>query len=531
MSNVKLTQTIDDREVVKAFQKQNQLLEKLSRNLDRVGKKGGQAGKQTKREFASATGSALKFAAAITGVGSVVGAIGVAARQLNAELANIRSRQREAANAQLSVAQFQRDALLNFGGKRGAQLNKAANAIAEQTGASRIGVFRAISTAASFKGASISDKFAFNAVREAARIQPDNPDAIVTIAQGILAQKKRSTGTAKQIAGFQLGIKRLSPVASDEEFAKNIATGIPDQVALGNTPEQSGALLAALGQSIGDPTGRVTRTAAINLSKQLQIALPNVPGGTFGRLNFIRSPAGAKVRSRLLGPLQRSLRKTRQHAQGAGVGISTEAKSFATVIDLLQAQSNPTQQLFAQTLAAVPQISGSGQFLDSQLAGINKQALQQTTEFKRRLVAGKERLRLSDIREGRVGIGRDELRGLLKASGSSSIDQTISGLQFDFSTASGTVPVDEVIAQLRERARILRSSTGGPTTLSVSPGAPPPGFQGGAVPLPTKSASAKDLQTAAILSQIADTLRSIDGKTQPAQQQSRPPASKSLSRN
>ena len=228
---IQTTFSADDREIIKSMLKQQKEITKIQQKLLQAGRAGGRAGKMTDSSFGQATSTLKTFVGVIAGVGSVVAGVAAVAAQVRREIENIRNRQRKAADTQLQVAAAQREALFNFEPDKTLtqkQLSPAIARISEQTGARQTGLFQAFSTAASFKGAKLTNRDALEAVEVAAEISPGDQAAIVAQSQAILAQQKRTGGKARQIAGQQLAVKRLSPVASGEAFATNIAPGIAD---------------------------------------------------------------------------------------------------------------------------------------------------------------------------------------------------------------------------------------------------------------------------------------------------------------
>jgi hypothetical protein len=514
MADVKLVQTIDDRDVVTALANQLKLQEKLIRNMDRLGKSGQKSGKETETGFSRATREIGRMATALIGVGSITTGIQRMVQLVRREIENIRSRQTDAGQTQIELAAAQRDALLNFGGGRGAELNQLAAGISSSTGASQLAVQQALSKAFSFKGASLSDQQAADAVRVAARLTPGDAEAIKVQSQGILGQQKITGGTAEQIAGFQVGVKRLSPVSENEDFSNFVAPLIGDLVRLGNNVRDAGAVSAAFGQSINDPSGRQTATAAVRLQAQLNQFVPNVEG-FFNQLDFIRSEAGTAIRQRLLGALDEERTQAENEAAAASGVVekgeaSARAKAFATITDLLQRQGNATQALFAETRRQVPTLAESGTFLNREIAAINRNPLQVTAAAQRTFQIGSEELQLLNIRGGRASVTREGLQKLFKDAGVSATGQTLEGLGFEAGTEFGTegAPLGFAASRLRDRARRLTDPRTVSTTSAIQAGAD----FGGGTGLPTigeRTVTEEDRRNAEIFADIARKLEQL----------------------
>lgn len=525
---VQLTQSIDDREVVQAFSRQNKLLDKLERKFDSLGQKGRRAGKETGSGFQNATAQVGQFVTAIAGVGSVLGAVHAAAAAVRREIEQLRRAQGLSAETQLQVAGAQREALLNLGNDKSLtanQLNRNIQNISIETGAGQAALFKAFSGAVSFKGQNLQSDAALEAVRVAASTTPDSAEAIQTGAEGILALKKvLPQARGVDIAGFLQAAKGAAPISSDAQFSKNIAPAIAQLTKFGDSPRESAALLTTLGQGIGDKEGNVTASAAINFARQLQEQLPDVQGGTIDRLRFLQSEQGAKIRAQLLGPLER------QAAQAAEKGnLKSEAKAFTTLVGLLQGGGTSDNLLLNRTLQQLPTLEGAGADFQKNLDRVNAQPIQVNAAAARILKSAGEGQSIIDIKGGRASISRKGLRDVLERSGASAAELDASELVFELGTGLGeNAPVEKVSDALRGRAQRLRYPAG---TASI----PLPGAHGTAhsvqIPVPhgfsipglvqgreatdTESAQARVLETVANqLDRLVELAEGNSGKVQ-----------------
>ncbi|TWT49019.1 hypothetical protein KOR42_39350 [Thalassoglobus neptunius] len=490
-NTVKLVETIDDRDVLEGFQKQNKLLDQMQRRLEKIDKASGKAGKTAKDGFANAGREVTKFLATVAGISTVMQGLDKLVVQVRREIQNIQSRQRGAADTQLEIAATQRNALKNFGGERGQALLDAIASISSDTGARQTDLYATASTALSFKGDSLTDQDAFDAVRVAAMLSPDNQQDQQATSQAILAQQKLTGGTAEQIAGFQIAVKRSSPVASDADFGTNVAPVIASSTQFGNTARQSGALAAAIGQGVGDPTGRVSGTAQINFEKQLAQLLPNVQGGTFARLDVIRQDD--ELRNRLLGSLDRAASEAGTDDKGE---LTTEAKAFVALSNLLQKDSNATQELLNRTYDALPELADAEKYYTQTLESINAVAIQQTANLERGLEQIGERLRADNTEGARTAITRDQFASILKDAGLSDLEQRVALAKFEFRAGISEVnPVSTAAEIIRQRETNLRAGS----IVSAGPGA-----------APTRApASAENLAQARVFDRIADELEAL----------------------
>ncbi|OGT59918.1 MAG: hypothetical protein A3E01_10770 [Gammaproteobacteria bacterium RIFCSPHIGHO2_12_FULL_63_22] len=412
----------------------------------------------TQQQHSSAAMAALnlaKFTAAAVGVGSVLGGISLAARLLRAEYDNLVQRQKTAADRQIDVAQAQRAALQNIGGDPELANGKASELVAgisAKTGASQTDLWKSFSAAASFKG-DLSNKQALDVIGSAAELDPTNGEAIQKNTVAAMALIKRDkTVTPAQAMGFILSAKVASPVIENAVFAEHVVPNITSGQAWGNTARESAALNAAIGQSINDTEGRVTATATTQLSKQLAEVLPNVAGGTTGRLAAMQLPENEKIKRRLLGVFGENFKKAKGDAGGE---ITAEAKAFTTIIELLKGEGR-AGELYKNAYASIPEIHAAAPAFGEMINRLNKEPLQKNLLLKRTLESGVTGMQLSDIQGAQGSIAREGLQQALAAAGVSKIGQDVAGIAFEASTVGGQdAPVKELQKQLRQKSHSL----------------------------------------------------------------------------
>lgn len=505
--------------MLRAVQGLHQALDKTVAKLNQVAQKSDAASQKSAQGFTKAGQAAnlagtqmMRFVSGASGIGSVLGGFIAIARQLKVEYDDLLRRQGQAAKTQISVAAAQRGAIENLGNDPTlsvANLNKRIAEIQQRTGAGQGALFSAASGAFSFKGRGITAAQALEAVEAAATQSPDDQAAIDTTTRAILSIQKRAPGTkASDIAGFITASKQSSPVVSNQAFAQNIAPGIADLVGFGNTPQQSAALLAAMGQGMNDSEGATTRTAALTLAKQVMEATPKMKGSTLDRLAFIQSEEGTAVRKRLLGPM------LDEAGAAEKAGLSGEAKAFTTMAGLLQSGETAQKTELANTLRDIPTIANAGKVFKQTMANINSQPLQQQAALQRSLASGAEGIQIGDIVGGRASISRAGMEEVLQSSGLNTIAQRAILGEFEIATRGGTqAPVDQIAKSFRERASYLSR-----TEEYVSSGV---GGQGVAIP---RTPSSEDSRLANALTQLASSLegfqKSVQENTKATQQNS-----------
>jgi hypothetical protein len=230
-----------------------------------------------------ALGMVRTFAGALGLGGGIAGALQLVVEQYRA----VHNAQQEALQTSLPLAAQQRAFLRNYGPKTAAERDEGIKQIEEisrETSVRQEDVYATASEAVSARG-SLPVKAAFDATRVAALVTPDSPEAQKAIAGGILDIQKVAGGTAEEVQGFLLKLTETSRVVDPGEIAKNAAPAISSAMQTGASLKGAAALWSSITQGAVDPTGRRSKTAAIQLSAALEEALP-AGGEVYSELQY-----------------------------------------------------------------------------------------------------------------------------------------------------------------------------------------------------------------------------------------------------
>ena len=273
-SSVEIKYTSDDRDHMKSLHNQQSEILKNQRALLRMGDAGGKSYRKVKSGADSALGSAVKFAGALTGVGSVVGGISIAARQLLVEFNRIKELQQSDADKQVDFENSLVKAVRNAGGFYGGQeLKKLSLDLADETGASPKKVAEALSSAFSARGANNKEQAAeaVRATAAALKYAPDlSQEDTADLAGSGIDLSKRFGFTPEESLGYLKNVGSLARVVDPKVLSDQVAPAINNLADFGNSAQEAGSLVAAITQGSVDKNAARSGTAAIQLAAQLR---------------------------------------------------------------------------------------------------------------------------------------------------------------------------------------------------------------------------------------------------------------------
>lgn len=499
MNQVTVTMSAEDARAVAAWRRQQQLTEQYLANLKRINEESKKNEGSLGAMVSKGTAELGKFAAAATGIGSVIAGIMAIANQLKREYDNLVAKQRGAASGQLGIAEAQREAskALLSGDKTLSLdgLQERVSSISKSTGADQAAIYNAVASALGAKPAGVTDKEVLDAAEIAAKLSPTNSAALETNLSAFMFQKATTGGSFEDIAGYQMRLKALSPTKSEEAFARNIAPAIGRGMALGTSADEQSALLAYFGQKMGDTEGMVTANAVTTFEKQIFEATEGkVEGGTIDRLKWLQSAAGSKQRDKFLGPLGKAAKKGKD---GEAFGIVGEAKAFTTMLGLIKGDDIAALEGVKQQVGTT---AGSGAFFQETMAQVDNLDLQKNARGDRLINARVQDMQARDIDAARGSISREGLQKLLKTAGASDMAQKVALAQFELSSMGGTTaPADALISKLESEANSRLS----PTQV-VGPAGP-----GGIPQVVSRTASAEDVRVGNNFKELAAELRNV----------------------
>lgn len=278
---VKLTQSIDDREVLRAFQKQNDALDQIVNKLNRVGRAGQDAGKQSGDAFSAGAQKLQNYAAGVGTITLAWNAVKFAIQQAIKEQEIFEKRQENRRAATLTAAEAVRRTRVNFASDNTLnddQLEGEIARVAKQTRTSIPVVAAALGSAFSAKGA-LSNRDAVNAVEQSLRILPGDLDSATALSGRTLDIQKASGVTdPKQILGFLKNVALSSRTTDIRAVGQSGVPAITSLLSRGDSVEQAGELFATFTSLLNDEEGSKTSTLVTNLGNKLAGFVPKTRG-------------------------------------------------------------------------------------------------------------------------------------------------------------------------------------------------------------------------------------------------------------
>lgn len=483
-----------DQAILRSFQTVERSLLRMESRMTSVERASKQAGDTTSDAFSGAATQIKNLTSGLAGIGSAAGAVLALANQLRREWENLKSRQQDAASAQLDFATSLKQAIRNAGDLlSGTELETMSREAALRTGSTAAVAARAIGGALSARGPTNRAQAleAVSAAEAALRFAEELPsEDIKQLAGSALDIQKgqRKKVSPEAAIGLVQKVGTLSRTTELLDLVQHIAPAIANLNTAGVPIQTAGSLVAALTQGSADFTGRTSRTASVQLQRQLLERFPKLsldeairklqdepklrakffrgghfPGGKFGEASFEAKEFGA-VQSLL--------------TKGSDVAKAfEEGKGFLGSFD----DGLKTYKDLMQKFASVPSIMNQ--------------------KVKLAFDSVKTDLQLLNVEGGKTSILREGLIDVMKASGLSATEQDLTRLGFEGEALrTGRAPVDHVIAKLRSAAGHKEHPTDVMRNLLGMKGPP---------------ASQEDLHQAKLLRGLADRIEQSVPQLQP----------------
>jgi len=445
-NDVQIKITGDDREVLQVWQRQNAEILKNQRNLQRLGTTGQKAGQKTKGGFDSALGTLGKFTGAIAGVGGVVGGVSLAARQLYVEFQRIKELQQTDADKQVEFEHTIVQAVRNAGGLfDGAEIKDIALGLEKETGVAPVKIAEAISSALSARGATNKGQAqeAIDATRASLKFAPElSAENSAFVAGAGIDISKRFGFDPEESIGFLQNVGSLARVTDLNSLAQNVAPAVNNLSQFGNTGQEAGSLVSAITQGVGDFTGRMSGTAAVQLAKQIRDR--GIGDSTSSGIELLQNDE--KLRKKFLEGGVFDGKKFPK--------ASFEAKADPTIRDLLTKGSFISKS-FKEGIEKI------GNARDAQ-ATFNKtvsenEKITRTSRLQRQSASAADTANIKDQAGADAAVTRQALSGALDAANFSDIRKKALTLEFEAKTLAGQhdpLQVAEAILE-REQKRLL----------------------------------------------------------------------------
>ena len=287
----------DPKDVTRAFDLLAKKMDKVEKKMHKVGKASGKATKQASAGLADGARQAMRFAGALTGIASGVGAVIAIAAKLRREYEHLKRQQADAALAQMTVGQVRKRALWN----RPDQFSVAAvdKMVADLSAKHKVKVediWRGADSPLSAAGSLSLGQFrqGLDIAVEANKFAGVD---IGTLAGGVLDVMKGAKGaTGEQAAGWLRQTGRAMRVTKLEEQIRTVIPVLTSARVLGWTPETGAELAAYFTQLSSDITGQQSSTGATKFMDTLQAATTKagalIPYKQFGRTKFRTTKEG-----------------------------------------------------------------------------------------------------------------------------------------------------------------------------------------------------------------------------------------------
>jgi len=428
-------------DAAKAIQQVDKLtgqVQKLQRQLSKAKTTGKKAGDDTAGALGRAGGEAMRFAAAMTGVGSAVGGVMMIVNQLKREYENLVQRQREAAQTQLSLAQARAGALYQVPSEMRAEAGAIVGRIATRAQVSQAEVWRAYGPAWSAKGPLPMPAFESalgvgmtlrGVIGPEFQAGPFAGGLMDIMRFTGIQQGQRAYGYAGQ---FGRAARIVDPRLQTRALAQALAAGVPR----GFTPERVGELLAYFTQMGADPTGELSTTGLINLMTRLEKDIYPTEGPR-GRVTW--GPVPGATGPERLAALQERLRKASPSLRREIFGkIGGEAKVLEAIQGLLLRKPGAMGVLrAAETAITPPTAQGLERAFEQYMADIRQGRVQPVKDVSLALDKFTEEMRRTSP-EALAGAIRPRLVAGLRAAGVSDIEQRMEKWKFEKEAVFGT---------------------------------------------------------------------------------------------
>jgi hypothetical protein len=409
--------------------------------FDHLNKQVGQLREQLATVSAEGKKGAREHADAISGLGgqlmgvvgqylSVAGAIGAVSKALQ----DFHDRARDARQASVDLATAQA-AAINMAGKLSPEETRGfvgrADAMTRRVlpvgGAAT--TYRVLETALSAAG---EQDLAFRAAEVGLRLGRKSPEEATDIAGGLI-DLAQITGERDMMrnAGLLVAATTQARIVTMGDVGKYGARAVKSMMTRGGTPEENFAIYATLTKGMADPTGRVSKTAAISLAEDLAEYLPEVDRPVISKIagqivqTGVRKGTGLKSTGERIGRLWADP-KAREEFERAYVE-NMEKQAIGAVKGLISGPTaaEPFRRITAEQYLAIrkeiPAAAQAAEYAESKIRALEQVPEQVTATQQRAVEAGAQALKtrtLAGQRMAQAGVyGPENLAELLKASG------------------------------------------------------------------------------------------------------------------
>lgn len=476
---IQITLSADDAKAVRAWQRQRDNLEAFEKGLDGVGKKQKKVADEADDFGLKAMGSLGKMATTVIGIGTTLQAFSTAASLVAAEINNAVDRQKDAAQANLSLPAVQRQLFANIGAEskelgatardRNAGALKMANQLADVAGVDLKTATEALSNAFSARQGSDTTQTAYQAALAGLQASPEDTETAKTLGAAALRLRAGNEKISSQQAiGYLTEAGALLPI----EKTKDVATSLPRVVsaakAMGGDEKFAASLFGAATTSgvdiTGDPGATFVTTFLDKLGKsgtgkstpmeQIQALLPKGQAFAKDRAEFERlemSATRSETETRRLHELQT------KHAGFLEATTGGEAR-FKPFVRSLLSGGDAFSQL-TQNMGKAKSFAEAGAGFEEGVVAGDVSPQIRLAKDERLLSRAVEKEKLANVGGAFASVHRDKAKELAKASGDPAFVQMVDSMFGDFEAWGDNRSEQEVRTEstrrLRERAEGL----------------------------------------------------------------------------
>jgi len=185
------------------------------------------------------------------------------------EYENLIAQQGKSKDVNLSLAAEQEALLMNLGGEDPKKIVGKIGTLSNDTGIKEENVTRAVNEAMAAR-ADLAVADIVTAVGSAAKVRKFAPTELSGLAAATIDTQKQTGLGTDQSLGFLLQLQAQSRTKSLKELATNFTPAVGGVMNFGASRQEAGALLASLSHGMGDTSGAMSATSAIQLAKQLR---------------------------------------------------------------------------------------------------------------------------------------------------------------------------------------------------------------------------------------------------------------------
>jgi hypothetical protein len=402
-------------------------------------------GQKTSKTFGNMMTDQVKgvaaMAAGFAGVGSIIGGIVTAAQMLRAEYDNIIQKQSAAAESNLTFEQALAKAIDNSTGIfSAAEVRSESLKLAAESGIKPEKAANIIGSAVTSTGVTNEEeaRLSLTAAKAAAIYAPYLDDTALEEVAGVTASTAKRFGVSPEAAlGFSERGRAQSNVRELAAYSGNVSPVINNLTEFGATPQEASALMAMMTQQLGDTTGEMSGTAAINLMKELR--------DRFGSQKRFQRDDGSFDPIKTIAAIQQSEEVQRRFFDGGdffgrkfGKAALGKGKADPTIRGLLRSKDSiQSEQMSGSYFAIGGFAEGEQAYAESVLS---KRAAT-PTEQARRIIQAETAITQANDPSGLSAVLREELPKYEQAMGDSAIGQRFKAITRELTSGVGTDPI------------------------------------------------------------------------------------------